>query len=119
MVTIIITTATSLMMQSYCRVVTNRMRGLSFWSRSSPPYTEFSLVHPVPSSTAYSPDIIPRHILRPAYATTGQVLTELIPAQPVIWSEQQVDKVSGDTQSYRVIKILIFFHLDPEILSAC
>ena len=60
----------------------------------------------MPSTTAYSPDIIPRHILRPAYATTGQVLTELIPAQPVIWSEQQVDKVSGDTQSYKDLDIL-------------
>jgi len=65
-------------------------------------------VHPVPSTTAYSPDIIPRHILRPAYATTGQVLTELIPAQPVIWSEQQVDKIRRSCQLAR--KVLDSLH---------
>ena len=104
-------------MQSYCRVATNRIRSLSFWSRSPPPYTEFSLVSPVPSSTAYTPDIIPRHILRPPYAQTGQVDLKLIPKTPVLWSEIEIDKVSRTTSQY--LQYQWFFSQDPQVLSAC
>eukprot|EP00090_Calanus_glacialis_P003732 TRINITY_DN12762_c0_g1_i1.p1 TRINITY_DN12762_c0_g1~~TRINITY_DN12762_c0_g1_i1.p1 ORF type:complete len:314 (+),score=78.91 TRINITY_DN12762_c0_g1_i1:64-1005(+) len=102
-------------MQSYCRVATNRIRSLSFWSRSPPPYTEFSLVSPVPSSTAYNPDIIPRHILRPPYAQTGQVDPKLIPKTPVLWSTLEIDKIRRSCQLAR--KVLNSLHdiIEPGI----
>jgi len=102
-------------MQSYCRLVTDSMRGLSFWSRSSPPYSGFPLVYPVPSSTTYTPDVIPRHIARPPYATTGIVDPESIPKAPVIWSELDIGKIRRSCQLARKVLNSIHDILEPGI----
>jgi len=86
-------------MQGYCRVI----RGLSFWSRSSPPYTGFSLVQPSPSTNTYTQDIIPRHIVRPSYALTGQVDPITIPKAPVIWPELEIQKIRRSCQLARKV----------------
>jgi len=106
--------ATSIIMQSYCRVATSRIRSLSFWSRSPPPYTEFSLVSPVPS-TAYTPGTIPRHIPRPPYALTGLTDPTLIPNTPVLWSQLEIDKIRRSCQLAR--KVLNSLHdiIEPGI----
>ena len=71
------------------------VRQFAFWSQpAGPPFTDFPLVRPVPSQVHYTSRHVPREIVRPQYADTGQVDTTNIPRSPVIWSDWEIAKVS-------------------------
>lgn len=79
-------------------------RPLSFWSKSAPPPSTFSLVAPAPQ--AYKPfpiSSIPSKIDRPPYAESGVVCADLLPAAAVTWSRQEILGIRAACQLARKV----------------
>ena len=69
----------------------------AFWSgrRPRPPRAPFPLVTPVECGPGYSVADMPLHLPRPDYALQqgGEVDPANLPAQPVVWTEQQLEGI--------------------------
>ena len=92
-------------------------RSLSFWSWSKPPKADFELVKPAPQLLDPFPiEQIPKRILLPPYALTGEVDLSLVPKTAVIWEDsEQVARIKAACQLARKVLEVVKSEVGPGV----
>jgi len=85
-----------------------------FWSWSTPPPSDFSIVQPGKVTPSVRPSDLSPHIAKPQYALTGCV-TEPESFEPVVWSDEDIVKIRRSCQLASRILKQTAKHLQPGI----
>lgn len=70
-----------------------------YWSWSKPPPAIYSVLLPDNEPTKADLSVIPNHIEKPVYALSGR--PENVPRKPVVWKQEEIDKVRKSCQLAR------------------